>query len=70
MTNFDTNSFDTSGYEIAIYVGFRKWNSDRNFYTVAGVSLDDLPVQGVLGSKFSSMVETTLTKLRPKKPEV
>ncbi|XP_023707176.1 uncharacterized protein LOC111864276 isoform X3 [Cryptotermes secundus] len=38
--------------------------------TVPGVSVDDLPVQGVLGSKFSSIVETTLTKLRPKKPDV
>ncbi|GFG33040.1 hypothetical protein Cfor_00050 [Coptotermes formosanus] len=37
---------------------------------ITDVSLEELPMQGGLGSKFSSVVETSLTKLRPKKPAV
>ncbi|KDR22100.1 hypothetical protein L798_02063 [Zootermopsis nevadensis] len=38
-------------------------------FTAAG-SLEHLPSQGGLGIKLSSVVGTTLTKLRPKKPHI
>ncbi|PSN42977.1 hypothetical protein C0J52_13217 [Blattella germanica] len=34
-----------------------------------GLSMEDLPTQGSIGSRFSSIVENTLTKLRPKKAQ-
>jgi hypothetical protein len=77
---FGIDSSDT-GYEITIYIDLNfsyqqiakihsySWKRDRSFRTVPGASSEDMPVHGVLGSKFSAVVETTLTKLRPKKPE-
>ncbi|KAJ9579957.1 hypothetical protein L9F63_004340, partial [Diploptera punctata] len=34
-----------------------------------GISMEELPTQGGIGSKFSSIVENTLTKLRSKKAQ-